>query len=133
VVPLVKTEDETELEEMLASEVGPAVEDDEPDSPLDDWVTGIEVEAVEFAKLLDDWVTGTEAEAVEFTKLLDEAELDRIADVVPLEKLLDTAVLLVEAADDAVVVELFCAARDSTMAKSVPGAEVLLFWSIPLK
>lgn len=108
-VPLVKAEDETEPEEMVASEVGPAVEGDETDSPLDDWVTGIEVEAVDFAKTLD------------------EAELDKTADVVPLEKLLDRAALLVEVADDAVVVELFCAARDSTMAKSVPGAEVLLF------
>jgi len=88
VVPLLKTEDETEPEEVLASEVGATVE------PLDDCVRETEVALVELAKPLE------------------EAELDRIADVVPLEKLLDEATLLVEAADDAVVVELFCAARD---------------------
>jgi len=90
VVLLVKTEDETEPEEMLASEVGPAVEADGTDDPL------------------DDWMTGTEVEAAEFTKPLDEAELDKIADVVSLKNLLDVAVLLLGAA----LVELLCLVRD---------------------
>lgn len=68
-------------------------------------------------------MTGTKVELVEFENMLDEVEPGAPADVVPLPRLLDVAVLLVGAE----LVELFCVARDSTIAKSVPGAEILLF------
>jgi hypothetical protein len=74
-------------------------------------------------------VTGTEVELGESENMLDKAVPGATADVIPLMRLLDVAVLLVGAA----LVELFCVARDPTMVKSVPGAEILLFWSIPLK
>lgn len=109
VVPLTEMAEGIELEETPTAEVVEAVEErvDEATDPLFDCVVELNTELVELEKETE------------------EVELDTTAEVVLL-KLLDEAVLLADVADP-VVVELL--ARDSTMAKSVPGAATLLFLS----
>lgn len=107
VVPLRKAEEDIELEETLAEEV---------------------------AKALDVWLTVLIIELVELEKMLEEVELDMMAEVELEKTLLDEpelAVLLVEATEELVVVELLW--RDVTMAKSVPGEATLLFLLMLLK
>lgn len=105
VVPLANMEDVIEPEETLAADV---------------------VATDEVADASVDWVAELNKELVELEKAIEEVELDTTAEVV-LPKLLDEAVLLADVAEDPVVVELL--GRDSTMAKSVPGAATLLFLS----
>lgn len=119
VVPLTKAEEDSELEETLSEEVLKTFEEE-----------GV----VEMTDPLDVWLAEVNMELVELEKTLDEVELDMTAEVVLPKKVLDEAalaVLLVETTEDSVVVVLL--ARDSTIAKSVPGEATLLFWSIPLK
>ena len=94
VVPLekVKEEEVIELEEILAAVVEEAFEEEEVvemTDPLDDWLTEVNIELVELETTLEG--VDTAALVVLPKKLLDEAIL---------------AVLLVDATEDPVVVEL---------------------------
>jgi hypothetical protein len=119
VVRLTKAEEGIELEETLSEEV---------------LETSEEEGVVGMTDPLEVWLAEVNMELVELEKTLDEVELDMTAEVVLPKKVLDEAalaVLLVETTEDPVVVVLL--ARDSTIAKSVPGEATLLFLSIPLK
>ena len=96
VVPLekVKEEEVIVLEAMLAAEVVEAFEEEEVvemTDPLDDWVAELDIELVELEMMLDEVEVGKAAEVLLPKELLEDATL---------------AVLLVEATEDCVAVEL---------------------------
>lgn len=121
VVPLIIMEEDIEPEEVPAAEVVEPTEE-----RVDEVVEVTEERVDEVADPSVDCVAELITELVELEKANEEVELDTTEEVT-LRRLLDEAVLLADAAEDPGVVELL--ARDSTMAKSVPGAATLLFLS----